>query len=274
MVDTQSLGLSPNILLVSFKSNFSVGQQQRYTLMHDAWEVYMGRFVNTHQDGLFIYDRIAGEGRIMDFTKNLRVRDYQAVLNLGSDWEVHTGDFSNSGRAQLLLYDPGSGDLQFLAFAANLSLTRRVDVANINAGMVLYVGHFGLPSLSVMLYDPSAGHSTFVAFDPSFHVTRQQTVASWDQHWQVLIGSFLDRSACLADHSCTTGDDILVLNRGTGVVQRFVFTFGNTYQVYDNRSQSFLREGVAPAPSLTAVNASSFNMMAILDTGVTSEELY
>lgn len=273
-VDTQSLGLSPNILLVSFKSNFSVGRQQRYTLMHDAWEVYMGRFVNTHQDGLFIYDRIAGEGRIMDFTKNLQVRDYQAVLNLGSDWEVHTGDFSNSGRAQLLLYDPGSGDMQFLAFAANLSLTRRVDVANISAGMVLYVGHFGLPSLSVMLYNPSAGQSTFMAFDPSFHVVRQQTVASWGQHWQVLIGAFLDRSSCLSDHSCTTGDDILVLDRSTGVVQRFVFTFGNTYQVYDNRSQSFLREGVAPAPNLTAVNASSFNMMAILDTGVTSEELY
>jgi len=107
-VDTQSLGLTPNILLVSFKSNFSVNQQQSYTLMHDSWEVYVGHFVNAHQDGLFIYDRIAGEGRIMDFTKNLQVKDFQPVLNLESNWEVHTGDFSGTGRSQPHSRQPGN----------------------------------------------------------------------------------------------------------------------------------------------------------------------
>jgi len=273
-VDTQSLGLTPNILLVSFKSNFSVNQQQSYTLMHDSWEVYVGHFVNAHQDGLFIYDRIAGEGRIMDFTKNLQVKDFQPVLNLESNWEVHTGDFSGTGRSQLLLYDPASGAMEFLAFAPNLSLMKRVDDAGIKAGMVLYVGRFGLPSLSIMLYSPAAGNSTFMAFNAAFHVARQQTVASWDQHWQVLIGAFLDRSMCQADHSCTSGDDILALNRKTGIVQRFVFAFGNIYHVYDNRSQSFLREGAVTAPSLTVVNASTFDMTGTLQTGVTNEELY
>ncbi len=270
----QSPGLSPNILLVSFKSNFSVNVQQSYTLMYDAWEVYVGRFASTHQDGLFIYDRIAGEGRIMDFTRKLQVRDYQPVLNLGSNWEVHTGSFSGAERAQLLLYDPGSGDMQFLAFAASLSLTKQIDISSMGAGMVLYVGHFGLPALSVMLYDPASGRSTFLAFNAKYAVARQQTVRSWDQHWQVLIGAFMERSPCPAGQSCSTGDDILALNRRTGVVQRFIFTFANTYSVYDNRSQSFLREGAAPKPSLTAVDASSFNMMGTLDTGVTCEELY
>ena len=273
-VDTQSLGLSPNIMLVSFKSDFSVNQQQSYTLMHDSWEVYVGHFVNAHQDGLFIYDRIVGEGRIMDFTKNLQVKDFQPVLNLESNWEVHTGDFNGTGRSQLLLYDPGSGAMEFLAFAPNLSLAKRVDDAGVKPGMVLYVGRFGLPTLSIMLYSPTAGSSTFMAFNAAFRVARQQTVASWDQHWQVLIGAFLDRSTCLANHSCVAGDDILALNRKTGKVQRFVFTFGNTYHVYDNRSQSFLRDGVAIAPSLTVVNASTFDMTGTLQTGVTNEELY
>ena len=107
-VDTQSLGLFPNVVLVSFKSDFSINQQQEYTLMHDSWEVYIGRFDSVNQDGLFLYDRTAGEARIMDFTSKLLVNHYQTLPGLTGNWDIHTGDFNGSGRAQVLLYDPGT----------------------------------------------------------------------------------------------------------------------------------------------------------------------
>jgi len=65
-----------------------------------------------------------------------------------------------------------------------------------------------------------------------------------------------------------------VLNRSTGRIYQFVFTFGNQYKVYDNRSQSFLREGATSQPALTTVNASSIDLLTTLDTGITNQELY
>ena len=261
-------------MLVSFKSDFSINKQQEYTLMHDSWEVYIGRFDNPNQDGLFLYDRVAGEARIMDFTSKLVVNHYQALTGLDGNWDIHTGDFSGSGRAQVLLYDPGTGDGRFLAFAPDLSLKTLVNNPSLLPGQVLYVGHFGLPSLSVMLYDPVAGQSTFYAFDSSLDISRQFSVPSWTQRWQVLIGSFLDRSACIANHTCAAGDDVLALDRQTGQVQQFIFVFGNQYNVFDNRSQSFLRDGAASTPVMNTVNASSFEPQMVLNTGITNDELY
>jgi CHAP domain len=273
-VDTQSIGLLPNVVLVSFKSDFSINQQQEYTLMHDSWEVYIGRFDGPNQDGLFLYDRTAGEARIMDFTSKLQVNHYQALLSLDGNWDIHTGDFNGSGRAQVLLYDPGTGDAQFLVFGPDLSLATQVDNPNLLPGQVLYVGHFGLPSLSVMLFDPVAEQSTFYAFGKSLLITKQYSAQSWTQHWQVLIGSFLDRSVCIANHTCAAGDDVLALNRQTGKVQQFIFTFGNQYHVFDNRSQSFLRDGAASTPIMNSVDASSFVPQTILNTGILNDELY
>ncbi len=271
-LDTQ--GLSPNILVLNFKNDFSVNQAQQYTLWQDAWEVYIGRFVNPNRDGIFLYDRTTGEARIMDFDSKMLVDLYQEMHNLTGNWEVHTGDFNGSGRAQVLLYDPSSGDAQFLVFASNLSLAKQISNSGWGRNLVLYVGHFGMPSLSVMLYDQQAGQSTFIAFDRSLKVAKQYTVQSWDQSWQILVGAFLDRSACLAEGSCATGDDILVLNRQTGQVEQFVFSFGNHYKVFDNRSQSFLRNGIASTPDLSPVDATSFSMLASFDTSIHDEELY
>ncbi len=264
----------PNILLVSFTSDLHIKQQQAYTLMYDPWEVYVGRFVNAHQDGLFLYDRTAGEARIMDFTSALLVNHYQQLHNLVGNWDIHTGDFDASGRARLLLYDPGTGDLQFLVFAPDLSLANQVDDTGLNTGQVLYVGHFGLPALSVMLYDPAAGQSTFIAFDSSLQVAQQVAVQSWNQTWQVLIGAFLDRSTCQAAYHCATVDDVLALNRQTGQLKQYSFTFGNQYQVFDNRLQAFIREGVVITARLQTVDTSSFNWQTTLDASITTEELY
>jgi hypothetical protein len=100
------------------------------------------------------------------------------------------------------------------------------------------------------------------------------TVQSWDQHWQILVGAFLDRSRCLARGNCTAGDDILVLDRQTGRMQQYVFSFGNQFTVYDNRVQAFLREGEGAAQHLVSVDTSTFSLLATLETTIQQEELY
>jgi hypothetical protein len=67
---------------------------------------------------------------------------------------------------------------------------------------------------------------------------------------------------------------VLALNRQTGQLQQYAFTFGNQYQVFDNRLQAFLREGVVITARLNTVDTSSFNWQATLDASITSEELY
>ena len=272
--DLSSTRPPPNILLLSFSSDLHLEQQQAYRLMHDAWEVYVGRFVNPHQDGLLLYDRTAGQARLLDFTSALLVNHDQSLTMPAGNWDIHSGDFNASGRAQVLLYDPGTGDLQFLALAPDLSLATQVDDAGLTTGQVLYVGHFGLPALSVMLSDPAAGQNTFLAFDASLHIAHQVTVAGWDHHWQVLIGAFLDRSACQAAPPCTTVDDVLVLNRQSGQLRQYRFTFGNKYRVFDNRLQAFLRDGIVITARLQTVETSSFQWQASLDASITTEELY
>ena len=157
---------------------------------------------------------------------------------------------------------------------ADLSLLLQKSLPGWGTNRVLYIGHFGLPSLSVMLYNQHMGQSTFMAFDSSLRVSHQYTISSWDQNSQVLVGSFLDRSRCLASHTCSSGDDVLVLNRKTGQVKQYIFSFGNHFKVFDNRTQSFLREGAASKPFLSTVDASSFSLMSILNTSIHNEELY
>jgi hypothetical protein len=126
-----------------------------------------------------------------------------------------------------------------------------------------------------MLYDPTAHQSTFLALDASLQITRHVTVQSWDQHWHILVGAFLDHSRCLAAGHCTTGDDILVLNRQTGLMQQYVFSFGRQLTVYDNRIQAFLREGVLTAQlSSVSVDTSLFSVLSTLETNIQQEELY
>ena len=263
-----------NVIVFNFKKDFSINKQQQYTLWHDAWEVYVGRFANTHQDGIFLYDRIPGEARVLDFDSKLAVSQYHEIHNLVGNWEVHSGNFNNSGRAQVLLYDPSSGSAQFLLFGSDLSLQHQKSISGWGSNRVLYIGHFGLPSLSVMLYSSQAGQSTFVAFDSSLRVSHQYTISSWNQNSQVLVGSFLDRSRCLASHTCSNGDDVLVLNRKTGQVRQYIFSFGNHFKVFDNRAQAFLREGATSVASLSPVDATSFSLMSTLDTSIHNEELY
>jgi hypothetical protein len=272
--DWETQGRTSNVIVFNFKKDFSINQHQQYTLWHDAWEVYVGRYANSLQDGIFLYDRIPGEARILDFTSTLVVSHYQEIHNLTGNWEVHSGNFNNSGRAQVLLYDPSSGDAQFLQFGSDLSLKDQKNISGWGTNRVLYIGHFGLPSLSIMLYNSKASQSTFIAFDSSLRVSHQYTISSWDQNSQVLVGAFLDRSRCLASHTCTNGDDILVLNRKSGQAKQYVFSFGNRFKVFDNRVQAFLREGVASLASLSAVDATSVSLMSTLDTSIRNEELY
>jgi len=272
--DWEKAGRTANILVLDFNKDFSVHVQESYTLWHANWEVYVGRFVNTNQDGIFLYDRLVGEGRIMDFDKKLLINHYQESHNLDGNWVVYSGDFAGTGRAQLFMYDPGTGDGQMLAFAPDLTLTKQMSYSNLGTGLVPYVGHFGMSNVSTMLYDPQAGHSTFIAFDKSLAIAQQTTVQSWGPRWQILVGAFLDRKRCLSNGNCSTGDDILVLNRQTGQIEQYVFSFGRKFQIYDNRSQAFIRDGAVTDTRLNQINTTTFSLLTTLVTNIHDEELY
>ena len=264
----------PNIRVLDFNADLSIHQQQTYTLWHANWEVYVGRFAGAQRDGIFLYDRHAGEGRMLDFNGKLLVADYQKLQDLQGNWVVASGDFMNTSASQLLLYDPGSGAAQILCFDQHLKVKEQKAYSDWGTNMLLYIGHFGTPALSVMLYDAQAAKSTFIGFDASLAVTHQFIVKSWDQHWQILVGSFLNHTGCANLDNCGNNDDILVLNRQTGTIQQYVFTFGRQYKVYDNRMQSFERLGVATDHRLDIVDATTFDLGTVLSTGIHNEELY
>jgi hypothetical protein len=275
LADWETLGRTANIRVLDFNKNFSIRFQQQYTLWHGSWEVYVGRFAGPQRDGIFLFDRAVGEGRIMDFDSHMVIFDYQELHNLDGNWLVYSGDFIGSGRAQLLLYDPSSGTAQIMLFARNLALTNQKLYSDWATNQVLYVGHFGTNALNVMLYDPEVQQSTFLAFNKALEVVRQSVVQSWDQHLEILVGAFLDRVRCLASHSCSTGDDILVLNRQTGQIQQYVFSFGDQFHQFDNRSTSFERKGIASAqPRVNSADTTTFSLLATLKTSVRDEELY
>jgi len=266
--------LVSNVIVLDFDHNFNIFHLKQYTLMDNAWEVYVGKFVNANHDAILLYDRMLGEMSFLSFDANLTATHYQPIHNVDPNWEVFSGDFMGSGRSQVLLYDPSSGAAQIVTLKSDLSFADRQTYSGWATNQALYIGHFGAPTLSVMLYDPQAVQSTFLEFDNTLTITHQITVQSWDNHWQILIGSFLDRSRCLVTGSCLTGDDILVLDRRTGQLKQFVFSFGNQYQANDNRSQAFVRSSTANSESLTTVDTSTFSLLATLNTSIRGEELY
>lgn len=274
--DWEKLNRTANVYVMSFDKNFKVRQQQTYTLWHANWEVYVGRFVSADQDGLFLYDRKAGEGRMVSFDRNMHISRYQMVHNLDGNWLPYSGDFTASGRAQLMLYDPSSGSGQILTFDSDLKLVQQQLYPDWGQNKVLYVGHFGMSQVSIMLYDPLAATSSFLTFDKSLEVAHEYDGKGWDQRWQILVGSFLDHSRCIKDGNCATGDDILVLDRQTGQIMQYVFSFGRKYQVYDNRIKSFERLGVTTSidPHLNEVDTTTFNLIGTFSTDIKGEELY
>lgn len=261
-------------MLVSLAKDFTVSTTQTYSRWHNSWEIYISRFVNENRDGIFLYDRLSGEARMVEYSSKLDLAQFQFLHDLGKNWEVHAGDFSGQGQAQLLLYDPTSGEAQMLVPDKKLKIADQPTFSNWGTGMVLYVGHFGQPTLGVMLYDPQQARSTFIAFDASLGVAHQAVVQTWGPGSQILVGSFLDHALCLEQHTCSTGDDILVLNRQSGLVQQFVFSFGNQFNVYDNRIQGFLRNGMASTVSVFPVDSSLFSLLTSENSTIHSEELY
>jgi hypothetical protein len=274
LADWEKQGRSANVYVIDFNKDFSLRRQQQYTLWHANWEVYVGRFSGSQQDGIFLFDRSNGEGRLMDFNQQMRLNHYQEVHHLAGNWMVYSGDFMNAGRAQLLLYDPASGQARMLVLARDLSISRQKSYRNWQTNRVLYIGHFGMPSLSVMLYEPQVAKSTFIGFDSTLKAVRQYTVKTWDQNWQILIGSFLDRTRCAGKLSCARSDDILVLNRQTGQMEQYAFSFGRKFHIYDNRLQSFERVGLSKNQQLSSIDTTSFNFVSALSTSIRDEELY
>jgi hypothetical protein len=73
---------------------------------------------------------------------------------------------------------------------------------------------------------------------------------------------------------CSRGDDILVLDRKTGQVKQYIFTFGRQFQVYDNRAQTFIRQGVDTSERIDSVDTTTFKLVTTLSTPIRDEEVY
>jgi hypothetical protein len=272
--DWEEQNRTASILLMSIDKDFKVQKQQSYSYWHANWEVYVGRFVSGTQDGIFLFDRMIGSGRMLSFDDQLHVKDFQLVRNLSGNWLVLSGDFAEQGRSQLLLYDASNGDARMLAFDPHLAVEQQKTYSSWATNLVPYVGHFGTDSLNLMLYNAQAGQSSFISFDKEMQIEQQQSVKSWDQSWQILVGSFLDRSRCLRLNNCSTGDDILVLNRSTGQIAQYMFSFGRPLKIYDNRAQGFVRMGASGDEALLAVDTTNFSLAGTLQTSIRDEELY
>ena len=267
-------GRTANAVILDFNADLSVQHLQQYTQWHNSWEVYVGRYKNANQDGVFLYDRRIGEARVMDFDANMAINDYQEIHDLSGNWQVFSGDFNGSGRSQVMLYEPSRGMGAFLVLGSDLSLQRRQDYTGWTPNEVFYVGHFGTDRLNAMLYDPQAGTSTFIVFDDALKILTLHTVHSWDQHYQILVGAFVDRTTCLAQGNCDKGDDILVLNRATGQIQQYVFTFGRQYQVIDHRVLPYIGSGASSVDEYKTVDTTIFQVVKTFDTSINNEELY
>ena len=267
-------GRTANVVVMDFNPDLTLHVQQDYTLWHANWEVYVGRFAGPSRDAIFLYDRMTGESRLLDFNANLFVDDYQPIHGLKGNWNIYSGDFAGKGQAQLLLYDPSSGDARMLLFAKDLSLLHTQTYSGWGTNAVVYVGHFGMSSVSAMLYSPQESRSFFIAFDASLHVIHQYTVHTWGPRWQILVGSFLDRAQCLQNKNCSTGDDLLVLDRQTGQLEQFVFSFGRAFKVFDNRTMSFIRNGIVSDLHQKIVDSTTFDLLQSLDTSIRGEEIY
>ena len=267
-------GRTANIVVMDFNPDLTLHVQQDYTLWHANWEVSVGRFAGPSRDAIFLYDRITGESRLLDFNANLFVDHYQRIRGLKGNWSMSSGDFAGKGRSQLLLYDPSTGNARMLLFAKDLSPLQTQTYSGWATNAVVYVGHFGMPSVSIMLYSPQESHSFFVAFDASLHIVHQYTVHTWGPRWQILVGSFLDRAKCLQERNCSTGDDLLILDRQTGHLEQFVFSFGRAFKVFDNRTMSFIRNGVAADVHPKIVDTTTFDLLQSLDTTIRGEEIY
>ena len=267
-------GRTANIVVMDFNPDLTLHVQQDYTLWHANWEVYVGRFAGPSRDAIFLYDRMTGESRLLDFNANLVVDNYQHIRGLKGNWNIYSGDFAGKGRSQLLLYDPSAGNARVLLFAKDLSLLQTQVYSGWGTNSVVYVGHFGMPSVSAMLYSAQESQSFFVTFDASLHIVHQYTVHTWGPRWQILVGSFLDRAQCLQNKNCSTGDDLLVLDRQTGHLEQFVFSFGRAFKIFDNRAMPFIRNGMASDLHQKIIDTTTFDLLQSLDTNIRGEELY
>ncbi len=267
-------GRTANAVILNFNTDLNVHHIQQYTQWHNSWEVYVGRYTNSNQDGVFLYDRRIGEARVMDFDSSMAINNYQEIHDLSGNWQVFSGDFNGSGHAQVMLYEPSRGMGAFLILGSDLSLVKRIDYTGWTPNEVFYVGHFGTDRLNAMLYDPQAGTSTFIVFNDALKILTLHTVQSWDQHYQILVGAFVDRTACLTNGDCGKGDDILVLNRASGQIQQFVFTFGRQYQVINSRAQPFVRSGFGSNSEYRTIDTTTFQAVGTFSTSIANEELY
>jgi len=65
-----------------------------------------------------------------------------------------------------------------------------------------------------------------------------------------------------------------VLNRKTGQIQQYVFTFGRQYQVINSAARPYTRQGSDSSKVYKTVDTTIFKIIGTFDTTIKNEELY
>ncbi len=181
------------LAVVDYTADFTVRHQVTFDRWHNTWEVRVGHFGQAGRDGIFFYDRKAGEMRIVVFDTDLRMSAIYQQHKVSGNWEVYPGDYDGTLQDSLFLFDRSSGKAQLMAFYPNLTLRRQVSFTNWGQSWEFYTGHFGGKSsaaVSFLLYNRGAGVMSFVGFGPDLKVAEQARYTGFRSTWAVYVGQF------------------------------------------------------------------------------------
>ncbi|HEX6777400.1 MAG TPA: CHAP domain-containing protein [Ktedonobacterales bacterium] len=193
------------LAVFDYKSDFTVNRQVDFDRWHNTFEVRIGQFGPNGRDGIFFYDRTAGEIEIVTFDNKLKMSATYQQHKVYGGWEVYTGDFDGSLQSSLFLFDRSSGKAEALAFNPNMTLRREVDFSNWGQSWEFYVGHFGglsSAAQSFLLYSRSAGVISFVGFGSDLTIANQARYSGFRSTWSVYVGHY--GPACTSDLGSTT----------------------------------------------------------------------
>ena len=155
------------------------------------------------------------------------------------DYGDPTPMFIGTGYPVSVINEPRcqNGEMRFIYFPKRIDPARFSQLPGVNGNGIAQIAMTNsLMNSRITLGLPPGSFDQEFNFDSSLRVSDRYTITTWDQNSQILVGAFLDHSRCLASSTCSNGDDILVLNRRTGQAKQYVFSFGNHFKVFDNRT--------------------------------------
>ncbi len=223
--DWQHLHRTAILTLIEYNQYLSVKQEASFTHWHNTWEIQPGHF-GAEQDGLFLFDRQAGEARILTFTPQMRIAHSYSAHHWNTRWEVYLDNFTGEGWDSLLLFDRAAGIARLLAFTPALKVERSATYTGWARGWAFYPGVWGgtnPSSTGLFLYDQQQGQAAFVAFGPQLRLTAQKTYEGWRHTWKVFVGRFGATCPTGANTPCLSTLLLIDPQAGQAKLVRFQF---------------------------------------------------